>query len=73
MEILGQEKNNKLNKELSTSEEVSIQFRIFSFYYYVLKKKDNNLLICILLLILETIQMLSYAFSEPVIYYLISI
>jgi hypothetical protein len=60
------DKNNKLNKELSSMEEISIQQRIFTYYYYVLKKKDINLVICSLLLILESIQVISFAFSEPV-------
>ncbi len=60
----GQDK--KLNKELSTSDEVSMNQRIFTFYFYVLRKKDINLLLCVLFLILETLQMISYAFSEPV-------
>jgi hypothetical protein len=63
---IGQDKNNKLNKELSTSDEILMNQRIFNFYYYVLRKKDLNLLLCVLFLILETLQMISYAFSEPV-------
>jgi hypothetical protein len=64
------DKNNKLNKELSSLEEISIQQRIFTFYYYVLKKKDINLVLCSFLLILESLQVISYAFSPPVIFYL---
>jgi hypothetical protein len=60
------DKNNKLNKELSSSEEVSLQAKIFSFYFYVLKKKDINMFFVILLLILETLQIISFAFSPPV-------
>ncbi len=63
---IGQDKNNKMNKELSTSDEVSMQQRIFNFYYYVLRKKDINLLLCVLFLILETLQIISFAFSDPV-------
>ncbi len=63
---IGQDKNNKLNKELSTSDEVSMQQRIFTFYYYVLRKKDINLLFIVIFLILEAIQIISFAFSDPV-------
>jgi hypothetical protein len=63
---IGQDKNNKLNKELTTSDEVLMNQRIFNFYYFVLRKKDLNLFLCVLFLILETLQMISYAFSDPV-------
>jgi len=60
------EKNNKLNKELSTNDEVTLKTKLFTYFYYVLKKKDINILLCTIFLILETIQFISYAFSDPV-------
>ena len=60
------DKNNKLSKELSTTDDISLKTRIFSFFYYVLKKKDINILLCTLFLILEMIQLISFAFSTPV-------
>ncbi len=60
------DKNNKHNKELSALDEVPLKLRLFNFYYFVLKKKDINMLFCALLLILETIQIISFAFSDPV-------
>ncbi len=69
MENNGTEKNNKLNKELSTTEEITLKSKLFTYFYYVLKKKDINLLLCSIFLIFETIQFISYAFSDPVILY----
>lgn len=65
MELNSSEKNSKLNKELNSQEEASFKARLFAFFYYVLKKKDINLFLCCLFLILETIQLISFAFSEP--------
>ncbi len=68
MENNGMEKNNKLNKELSTTEEVTLKTKLFTYFYYVLNKKDINILLTTIFLIIETIQFISYAFSDPVIY-----
>ena len=63
------EKNNKLSKELSTTEEISLKTKLFTFFYYVLKKKDINIFLCTIFLILETLQFVSYSFSDPVLYF----
>ena len=59
------DKNSKLSKDMNASEEVPIKTRIFAFFYYVLRKKDISLLICVIYLILESLQLISYAFSDP--------
>ena len=59
------DKNSKLSKELNTSDEVGLRTRLFQFFYYVLRKKDINLVMCAIFLILESLQLISYAFSEP--------
>ena len=56
---------NKLNKD-TTNEDINLKFRIFNFFFYVLKKRDLSIFLCALFIILETIQLISYAFSEPV-------
>lgn len=59
------EKNTKLSKELANPDELSIKIKIFNFYFYVLRKKDINMFLCGFLLILETFQLVSYAFTTP--------
>ena len=65
MENQNNEKNQKMNKDLSNSEEITITIKIFHFFYYVLRKKDINMFLCCFLLLLETLQMISYAFTTP--------
>lgn len=60
------EKNNKLNKELSATEDITLKTKLFTYFYYVLKKKDINILLCTIFLFFETIQLISFAFSDPV-------
>ena len=45
----------------------SFKKRIFTYYYNINKRKSMNIWIIAILLIIETTQMLSYAFSPPVI------
>ena len=59
------DKNQKLGKDLNVADEVSIKTKIFNFYFFVLRKKDINMFFCSLLLILETLQLISFTFSEP--------
>ena len=59
------DKNQKLGKDLNVADEVSIKTKIFNFYFFVLRKKDINMFFCSLLLILETLQLISFSFSEP--------
>ena len=65
MENQNNEKNQKMNKDLSNPEEITITIKIFHFFYYVLRKKDINMFLCCFLLLLETLQMISYAFTTP--------
>ena len=65
MENQNIEKNQKLNKDLTNPEEITLTIKIFHFFYYVLRKKDINMFLCCFLLFLETLQMISYAFTEP--------
>jgi hypothetical protein len=65
MDLNTGEKNSKLSKELNSNEEVNLKTRLFQFFYYVLRKKDINLLLATIFLILESFQLISYAFSDP--------
>ena len=58
------EKNSKLNKDTYNTEELTLKYKIFNFFFYVLRKKDINMFLCSILLLLETLQLISYAFSE---------
>ena len=42
MENQNNEKNQKMNKDLSNSEEITITIKIFHFFYYVLRKKAEE-------------------------------
>ena len=60
------EKNQKNNKDLiQTSDEMNGKEKIFNFFYNVIKKKNLNVFIICLLIIIETIQIISYGFSDP--------
>ena len=50
----------------STIDNKSLKFKIYNYFYLILSsKKEFNSLILSLLIILETIQLISYAFTEP--------
>ena len=60
------EKKKKNNKEIiPTNDELTNKIKLFNFFYNILKKKDFNIIVSCLLLIIETIQIISYGFSEP--------
>ncbi len=60
------EKNQKNTKDLiQTSDEMNNKEKIFNYFYNILKKKDINVFIICLLIIIETIQIISYGFSDP--------
>ena len=60
------EKNKKNNKDLiQTSDEMNNKEKIFNYFYNILKKKNINVFINCLLIIIETIQIISYGFSDP--------
>ena len=59
------DKNPKFSKDLNVIDEINVKTKIFNFYFFVLRKKDFNIFICSLLLIIETIQLISYSFTEP--------
>lgn len=65
MELNQGEKNSKLSKELTNADEISIKIKFFNFFFYVLRKKDINMFLCSFLLLLETFQLISYAFASP--------
>ena len=58
------EKNALFNQE-SIIEEKSLKYKIYNYFYSVIKEKKDDLLILCILTILEMIQLISYAFSEP--------
>ena len=58
MENQNIEKNQKLNKDLTNPEEITLTIKIFHFFYYVLRKKDINMFLCCFLLFLETLKMI---------------
>jgi len=50
----------------SSIDDKSLKFKIYNFFYLILKsKKEMNSIILSFLIILETIQLISYAFTEP--------
>ena len=51
--------------ELTNNERLSIKERLFFFYYQINKKNEINELVTSIFIILETIQQISYVFSEP--------
>ena len=59
------DKNKNFSKDLNVVDDVSVKTKIFNFYFFVLRKKDINMFICSLLLILETLQLISFSFSDP--------
>ena len=60
------EKSQKNNKDLiQTSDEMNGKEKTFNYFYNVLKKKNLNVFIICLLIITETIQLISYGFSDP--------
>ena len=59
------DKSKNYSKDLNVVDEVSVKTKIFNFYFFVLRKKDINMFICSLLLIIETLQLMSFSFSEP--------
>ncbi len=59
------DKSKNYSKDLNVVDEVSVKTKIFNFYFFVLRKKDINMFICSLLLIIETLQLISFSFSEP--------
>ena len=60
------EKNQKNNKDLiQTNDEMNQKEKIFNYFHNVLKKKNLNVFFICLLLVIETIQNISYGFSDP--------
>ena len=59
------DKNSKMGKDMNTTEEVSQTQRAYQFFYYVLRKKDINVGLCAIFIILESLQIISYAFADP--------
>ena len=51
--------------ELTNNERVSIKNRIFFFYYQINKKNEINEVVTSIFIILETLQQISFVFSEP--------
>ena len=50
----------------SSIDDKSLKFKIYNFFYLILKtKKEFNSIILSILILLETIQLISYAFAEP--------
>ncbi len=58
-------KINTETGELANNEGVSIKERIFFFYYQINKKNEINELVTSILIVLETIQQISYVFTDP--------
>ncbi len=58
-------KINTDSGELSNNEGLSIKERIFFFYYQINKKNEINELVTSIFIILETIQQVSYVFTDP--------
>ena len=66
MEINQNIKNQKLNRDLTQTEKLEIKNNLFYLFYHINKKKDMNILICCFYIFIETFQIISFAFSEPV-------
>lgn len=61
----------KKSKDLISNEDITLINRLYLYFFYSLRKKDLSIFLSVIFLILETIQLISFAFSEPVkiIYY----
>jgi len=59
-------KNIYLNQDISIKDKNSYKLKIFDFFYNIISKKSQTSVITLYFLhFLETIQLLSYAFSFP--------
>ncbi len=60
------EKNQKNHREiLQSNNDITIKIKLFNFFYHILKRKDFNPLIICILIFLETMQIMSYGFTNP--------
>ena len=59
------EKNQKNSKDFQTNEEMTGIVKLYNFFFNTLKKKDTNSFVICLLIIIQTIQLVSYGFSDP--------
>jgi len=64
MEINQSEK--KSNKDLIANDEFSFKNRLFLFFFFALRKRDISIFLSTIFMIFESIQLISFAFSEPV-------
>ncbi len=51
--------------DLTKNERIPLKNRLFNFYYQINKKNDINEVVTSIFIIIETIQQISYVFSEP--------
>jgi len=58
--------NQKSTVDILSTNKETIKTRIFTFYYYLMKKPTFGVILYSLFMFIETIQILSYAFSDPV-------
>lgn len=56
----------KSNKDLTSNDEITIKNRLYLFFFYALKKRDITFFLSTVFMVFETIQLVSFAFSEPV-------
>ena len=60
------QKNQKNHREiLQSNNDITIKIKLFNFFYHILKRKDFNPLIICILIFLETMQIMSYGFTNP--------
>ena len=60
------DRKNKTILDLFSNYNKGVKTRIFTFYYYLMKKATFNVIIYCIFMFFETVQILSYAFSDPV-------
>lgn len=58
---------SKMLKDNSLNEEISFKHRLFIFFANILQKKKINVLLTSIFLVIETVQIISYAFTHPLI------
>src|SRR5574344_2028022 len=62
---LEQSVQSKIQKDFTQNDTISLRQRIFTYYCNVIRKNEISTPITSLLIILETFQIMSYAFTSP--------
>jgi len=58
--------DKKSNKDIIINDEINLKSRLYLYFFCALKKRELTIFMSTIFIIFETIQVISYAFSEPV-------